>query len=158
MYEVINNRIFWIYLIITIFFIIIGIRFLIISNDNNVIIVTILWLMATILLMIMIIHTSTDEDISIIDNKCFDIDKRSWLFTNFLFIFLLIISSFWAGEFSNNDEDSIKTMAGILLLLGGLLMCLFIVNKFNNFIYHGIFWISISYILIWLVLTLYVTI
>lgn len=131
---------------ITVLFIIIGLKFLVVANNENIIIISILWLMSIILLMIMVIHSSIAYY------------KNSWIFTNALFLYLLIMSSFWAGEFNNNDDDSIKTISGILIILGGLLMCSLATNKFNNFFCTCIFWISVCYILIWFSLTLYVTI
>jgi hypothetical protein len=146
MHVIINNRIFWIYLIITIFFIIIGIRFLAVTNDNNIIIICILWFLSIVLLMIMVIDLSVKYV------------KSLWVFVNVLFIFLLIMTVFWTAEFSNSGEDYIKTILGIIILLGALLISILIVNKSSNYIYQGIFWINVCYILIWLSLTLYVTV
>lgn len=176
MYSIINDRIFWIYFIITLFFIILGMSSILISNDSYLIIISILWLLSNVALMILIYHASIrwgplDSQICVIDanSRCFDPDNRIWLFVNILFIALLIISLLWAGELGNKNGELLRSMSGILILLGGLLLCALIINKSSDclvtdghihsstaFIYDIPFWVSVTYLIIWYSLTLYV--
>lgn len=161
--NIIHDRIFWIYFIITLFFVIIGMGSIIASRDPYMLIIAILWLLANVSLMIIIYHASInwgpiDEKnglICVVDqnSKCFDPDNRIWLFVNVLFIVLLILSILWAGELSNVDAGPLRTMSGVLILLGGLLLYYVGLSRIR---YIVPFWISIAYLIIWFGLTLYV--
>lgn len=164
MYVVIHDRVFWIYFIVTFFFIIIGVGSILSSTDPNLILISILWLLSNVALMILTYHASikwgpvdpnNNSQICFVDNNsgCFDTGNRVWLFINLLFITLLIISTIWAGELRNQDGGPLKTTSGILILLGGLLLC-----RLNNHIYSIPFWVAIAYLIIWFGLTLYVII
>jgi hypothetical protein len=171
MYTIINDRIFWIYFIVTLFFIILGMGAILTSNDPYMIIISILWLLSNVALMILVYHASVrwgpsdpndiTTQICVVDanSRCFDPDNRVWLFVNILFIALLIVSLLWAGELGNKDAGPLRTMSGILILLGGLLFCgLASGREFMYNIYITPFWVSVGYLLIWFGLTLYVVI
>lgn len=169
MYTIIDDRIFWIYFIVTIFFIIIGVGLIVMSNDPYVISITMLWLVSNLMLMILVYYTSLrwspndiEEQICVIDanSQCFDINNRTWLYVNILFIILLIISTLWAGELGNTDGSPIRTMSGVLVLLGGIILCKLSINDLHKreFICSFPFWVAIGYLIIWLSLTLYVVI
>ena len=168
----IHDRIFWIYFIVTLFFVIIGLGSIITSNpviDNLYImlIIALLWLLGNVSLMIIVYHASitwspTDDNDSLIcvvdsNSQCFESNNRIWLFINILFISLLIISSLWAGELYNNDAGPLRTMSGILILLGGLILSVIVIDSRINS-YMNPFWISVIYLIIWFSLTLYVVI
>jgi hypothetical protein len=160
MYSIINDRIFWIYLIVTLFFLIIGVGSILMSNDPNFIILSVMWLLGNIALMIIVYHTSIkwgppDSQICFIDDNsgCFDSGNRVWLFVNFLFIALLIISILWAGELGNSG--SLNNMSGILILLGGLMLFQLLNHKSKTNYLNISFWICIFYLVIWFGLTLY---
>lgn len=166
MHIIMNDRIFWIYFIITLFFIIIGMVAILTSDDPYLIIISILWFLSNIALMILVYHASincgprnpiNNEQICVADinSRCFDENNRMWLFVNLLFIVLLIFSVLWAGELRNTDESPLRTISGILIILGGLILC-GLANNFTHYMY--IFWVTISYLLIWFGLTLYVVI
>jgi len=173
--DLIHDRIFWIYFIITLFFVIIGMSSIIISMNQYMLIISVFWLLANVMLMIIIYHLSikwgpTDPDnkdslICVIDSNsgCFDISNRIWLFINILFIILLILSILWAGELNNPDNGPLRTMSGVLILLGGLILFSLSTYKIeNNSIISKVprfpLWLSVGYLIIWFVLTLYVVI
>lgn len=169
MRTIINDRIFWIYFIVTLFFIIIGVGAILSSNDPNMIIISIIWLLSNVVLMILVYHasvrwgpvdpTNEDNQICFVDDNsgCFDASNRVWLFINILFIAMLIISTLWAGELGNVDGGPLRTMSGVLMILGGLLLCSLAGGRqFMNDIYVIPFWIAVGYLIIWFGLTLYV--
>lgn len=177
MYFIIHDRVFWIYFIVTFFFIIIGVGSILASNDPNVIIISILWLLSNVSLMIIVYHASikwgpidpeNNSQICFVDSNagCFDTGNRIWLFINVLFIALLILSILWAGELRNQDGGPLRTMSGILILLGGLILSALASGRLNTEyfdifsanIYNIPFWIAVSYLIIWFGLTLYVVI
>jgi hypothetical protein len=131
-------------------------------------ILSVLWLLSNVSLMILAYHasiswaprTSDEENIQICvidaDSGCFDPANRVWLFINVLFVILLVISVLWAAELENPDAGPIRTMSGIMILLGGLLLCKLINdNRFNYDVYITPLWVAILYLLIWLGLTIY---
>lgn len=144
MYTIITDRIFWIYFIVTIFFIIIGSGLIIASNDQNLITITLLWIVSNLILLIIIYHA----------HEYYYEHNTSWAFVNILFIALLIISTIWAGELGNNNASPLKIISGILILLGGLILYSLSNNCYD--IYTIPYWISIGYIIVWLGFTLYI--
>lgn len=171
MYDIIHDRVFWIYFIVTFFFIIIGIGSIITSNNDYMLIISILWLLSNVGLMILVYHASirwgpvdpnSDEpQICVVDSNsgCFDAGNRVWLFINILFLALLIISVLWAAELGNTDAGPLRTMSGVLILLGGLLLCsLSSGSGFMYEVYIAPFWIAVGYLLIWVGLSIYTTI
>lgn len=146
MYTIITDRIFWIYFIVTLFFIIIGSGLIIASNDINLIAITLLWIISNLALLIIIYYA----------HEYYYDANASWLFVNVLFITLLIISTIWAGELGNSNAGPLRTMSGLLVVLGGLILYAISNNYYDNYIIS--YWISIAYILIWLGFTLYICI
>lgn len=158
----IEDRIFWIYFIVTLFFLIVG-TFSLIQTSSAWVIV--LWFLSNIALMIIVYHTSawcapTDDSgdfVCVIDDgsRCFDSKNRVWLLINILFIILLVISVIWAGARENN-------VIGILMLFLGLILLILITKRidekykhqriFTNC--HVPFWMYVFYITIWTILTL----
>ena len=136
------------------------------SNDPYMIIISILWLLSNVALMIIVYHASVrwgpvdrnDVQLCVVDSDsgCFNENNRVWLFINVLFIVLLIIATLWAGELGNADAGPLRTVSGILILLGGLLLCALAGgNLFMYNIYIVPFWMSVGYLLIWFGLTVY---
>lgn len=145
MYNLFHDRTFWIYFIITLFFIIIGLASIISANVNPAI--AIFWLIANVALMILIYHASTQfsGDFTVY-----------YIFVNMLFLVLLIISIVWTGELKS-DTPLVRSGAGILSLLGGLIICkLATMAEYTSYIQP--IWIAIAYLLIWFGLTWYVTV
>lgn len=165
---IVHDRIFWIYFIVTLFFIIIGVGCILSSNNEYMIVIAILWLLSNVALMILVYHASinwapidpeSNMQICVADvnSGCFDANNRVWLLVNILFIFLLIIATLWAGELNNQDSGPLRTMSGILILLGGLVLCTLANGKsFTQNVYITPFWVAIVYLMIWFGLTLYV--
>jgi hypothetical protein len=103
--------------------------------------------------------TNPDDENSLVcvvdpNSHCFDANNRIWLFINILFIILLIISTLWAGELGNIDAGPLRAMSGILILLGGLVLCGLAYIRLYNYVTP--FWVSVIYLLIWVGLTLYI--
>ena len=153
------DRIFWIYFIITFFFVIIGMVSIFTSNDRYNIFISIVWLLSNVILMIITYHASMKWMSYAVDYECLNTDNRVWICVNLLFIVLLIISTLWAGELYNNDAALLRPISGILVLLGGLALCgLCSGRKFLYNEYVLSFWLAVAYIVIWFGLTLYVVI
>lgn len=167
--DVINDRAFWIYFIITLFFIIIGAGAILTSDDPHVIIIIIFWILANVALFVLIYHASInwgptgyDKQICVIDSDsgCFNPSNRVWLFVNILFVVLLILSILWAGELNNQNTSPLRTMSGVLILLGALVLCGLASTDDRTTlmyqVYSKSFWVAVAYIMIWFGLTLYV--
>ena len=131
---------------------------------------SIVWVLSNLALMIVVYHgseiwgptdpTGQNNMICVVDpnSGCFNAGNRVWLFINILFIALLIMSLLWAGELGNQDSGPLRTMSGVIILLGGLLLTGFIYSKIKAGTFYMIpFWVSVLYLLIWFGLTLYVT-
>lgn len=162
---IIYNRIFWIYFMVTLFFIIIGVGLILASTDPNRLVVAILWLLGNIALLILVYHSSInwgpDGQICVIDSNsgCFDADNRVWLFVNILFIVLLIFGVLWAAEFNNKDSGPLLTISGVIIILGGLLFAGLATGwQFLNNPHIIPFWVAVVFLIIWFALTLYVAI
>lgn len=141
MYDVINDRIFWIYVIIAFFFIIIGMGLIILSDDPNLISITILWLIGVLALTINSYYLYIEND------NCLK------FFIIVVFIILLIISVIWAGELWNSNSQLLLILC-TLILLGGVVLIGLRTNgdSINTITY----WSSIIFITIWLALTLHI--
>jgi len=169
MYTIIHDRIFWIYFIVTFFFIIIGVGSIIRSSDPYMLLISVLWILSNVALLILTYHaviqwaptTCNNDDIPIcvIDygSGCFEPNNRVWLFINLLFVILLVISTLWAAELGNSDSGPFRSLSGIMILFGGLLLCKLIGDRnFKYEVYITPFWVSVAYLIIWFGLTLYV--
>lgn len=148
MYTILTDRIFWIYFIIALFFIIIGIGLIISSTNINIIAISITYLV-TILILLLIVYYAYLLNSSNCNNYIL-------IFVNVIFIMLLVISTLWAGEINNLESGPLGSLCGVLIILGGVI--LFSLSSNNYDIYTFSYWISILYIVIWISLTLYVTI
>src|SRR5436190_807381 len=110
MYNIIDDRIFWIYVIITLFFIIIGIGLIVSSNDANLIAINILWLISMLALMINAYYIYNENE------------SYFKLFIIIIFISLLIISVLWTGELWNKNDNQLLLIFTMLILLGGFIL------------------------------------
>jgi len=142
MYNVIDDRIFWIYVIITLFFIIIGVGLIISSNDPNLISINILWLISMLALMINAYYIYNDNE------------NYFKIFIIIIFISLLIISVLWTGELWNKNDNQLLIIFSILILLGGFI--LFGLRTESNDINTISYWSSLIFVTIWLCLILYI--
>ncbi len=142
MYSIIDDRIFWIYVIITLFFIIIGIGLIVSSNDPNLISINILWLISMLALMISAYYIYNENE------------SYFKLFVIIIFIGLLVISVLWTGELWNKNNNQLLIIFTILILLGGFI--LFNLRIDPNDINTISYWSSLIFIIIWLCLILYI--
>jgi hypothetical protein len=142
MYNIIDDRIFWIYVIITLFFIIIGIGLIISSNDPNLIAINILWLVSMLALMINAYYIYNDNE------------NMFKIFIVIIFISLLIISVLWTGELWNKNDNQLLIIFSVLILLGGFI--LFSLRIKSDDINTVSYWTSLIFITIWLCLILYI--
>jgi len=163
---IIHDRIFWIYLIITLFFIIIGVTSLIVSNDPYILSIIILWILSNIALLITIYHASLNwypekllycKSDSQICETCFSGNKLIWILINVIFLVLLILAILCAGQFSDANPTILKSVSGIFILIGGLSLITIAshckISGFSCFIIP--FWSCVSYLIIWWGLTIY---
>lgn len=138
--DIIDDRIFWIYVIISLFFIIIGLGLIINSKNKDTIAISILWLIAVLALMLNAYYNYA------VNEGYFK------LFVIVLFISLLIVSVLWAGELWNKSNNQLLIIFSILSLLGGFILLNFNIDNFNSIN----FWTSLIYLVIWLCLILYI--
>jgi hypothetical protein len=142
MYDVLYDRIFWIYVIITVFFIIIGMGLIISSNDLNIISISILWLISILALMINVYHLYIEND------------NHVKIFVIIIFISLLIIAVIWAGELWNQNNNQLLIILCVLILLGGVI--LFNLRTKSDNINTVTFWTSLIFISVWIGLTIHI--
>lgn len=150
MYTIITDRIFWIYFIIALFFIIIGVGLIMSSTEPNIIAISIIYLISILALLIIVYYAHILNSNNEIDNNYINI------FINVIYLSLLIVSTLWAAELNNLDGGPLRTISGILILLGGLLLFSLTTNNYD--MYTISYWIALMYIIIWISLTLYVII
>lgn len=123
------TRIFWIYLIITLFFVIIGL-FSMLSSNLPITIITI-WFFSTIISM-MLIYRSPLSKIS----------------TSIFFIILIVLSTFWAIE---STTGVWRAMSSIIILMCAIYICALSLNDVVSY------WLCLIYCILWLILTFYST-
>lgn len=159
----IQDRIFWIYFIIALFFIIIGLTCLSYYKSPYVLILSALWLLSSIFFLVIIYHTSilwnpTDDNNLLIcfvdaDVGCLKSSNKFWLLINFFFIFILIFSVLWTSELYNPNPSFLKPFSGIIILISSLLLFSFSLPHLNkNSLFY---WSFLFYLVIWFWLTLY---
>jgi hypothetical protein len=176
MYEALQDRIFWIYFIITFFFIVIGVYYLSMIGEALIFIVGLLWIISNLCLLILIYYASVKwnwEDDTCSDQKCNTIEtflgnetgisKGIIFFIHVLFLTMLVVSNLWAFELQNNtntdNNNTLQSIYGILLILGGLLLTKLSLHKsFDMYAHISPFWVSIIYLVTWFGLTIYYSI
>ena len=141
MYNIVDDRIFWIYVIITLFFIIIGVGLIISSNDPNLIAINILWLISMLALMVSAYYIYNDND------------NYFKIFIIIIFISLLVISVLWTGELWNKNDNQLLIIFSVLILLGGFI--LFNLRTESDDINTVSYWSLLVFITIWLGLILF---
>ena len=78
------------------------------------------------------------------------------IFIDAIYLSLLVVSTLWAAELGNLDGGPLRTISGIFILLGGLLLFGLATNNYD--MYTLSYWVALAYIIIWVSLTLYVAI
>ena len=140
--SIIDDRIFWIYVIITLFFIIIGVGLIVSSNDINLIAINILWLISMLALMVSAYYIYSENE------------SYLKLFVIIIFISLLVISVLWTGELWNKNDNQLLIIFTMLILLGGFI--LFNLRSETYDVNTISYWSSLIFITIWLFLILYI--
>ena len=151
---VISDRVFWIYLIVALFFVIIGLSLIFNSGDPYSLVISILWLLSVIALLIIVYEQSHADTKCILDNNCLSGSSQIWIYINILFLLLLILGTVWASELGGTESGGTSSSSGILILLGGLLLTGLVRQKQ----YSVPFWVAVFYVLIWFILTFYAAI
>ena len=123
------TRAFWIYFIITLLFVIIGLESLI-SASIPIWTIT-FWVLSQVFLMIAISESYKTSQNAV------------WI--NSLFIIMLIVSYIWTYEV-DSKENNLDSITGIALLLVGLILCTRVK------IYTIPFWALVAYLLVWFVI------
>lgn len=154
----INDRLFWIYLIIAIFFIIIGISSLIMSEDKHVLLIILIWILSNIALLITIYHISLNWYPENKGCSCFKGNKYVFCLIYFIFVSLLILGILWASKFHDiNGGGNWRSLSGIFIIMGGLALLSLSshcnVSGFTGFIIP--FWSCVCFLVIWVGLTIY---
>lgn len=121
-------RVFWIYFIVTLFFLIIGLGSLFATSAPLWLILT--WTLATLLLMVATYFTYLEFN-------------QIWWLT-VLFVFMLVVSHMWTFEVTDRQTD---TLASLTLVLAGLVLTLNVTK------YPVAFWCLVGYLLFWFALT-----
>lgn len=161
------DRVFWIYFIITLFFVIIGISSILSSANAYLVFISLVWLITNVCLMVLVYITSINwwknensqvcppvTSITDPSSGCFKENNRIWLYINILFFLLLLASTIWASEINNTSDSLVKPICGILILLGGLLLA-----NLTNFYVDTIiqpFWLAVTYLLLWTGLNIFI--
>lgn len=123
-------RVFWIYFIVTLFFLIIGLGSLFATTASLWLIGT--WTLATLLLMVAAYFTYLEFN-------------QIWWLT-VLFVFMLIVSHMWTFEVTGRETD---TLASLTLVLAGLVLALNVTR------FPTAFWCLVGYLLFWFILTVH---
>jgi hypothetical protein len=127
MYNIREDRPFWIYFIVTFFAIIVALAVLIPAGSN--VIVIILWVLGAIFLLLMInniiSYHSPRIGICLVDSnvECLNPNYRMWLVLNIIFIVLLIFMLLWAAELNNPTAGTLRETSSIIIILGGVYLC-----------------------------------
>lgn len=117
--KAIKDRIFWIYLIIVLAFIVIGAASLATINKDYIMIIVILWIFSNIFLLLLVYQTVRQFN-------CCNSSNITWLLINGLFLIILVLSTIWTFEMANGSTS------GIFIILGGLLMYVIIQSTVTN--------------------------
>lgn len=155
MYSILNDRVFWIYTIITLFVAIIGLVML--ANINNYLL-TVIWLLSLLLLLIVIYHLSNhwcpNQSLCIIDpdSQCFRPARRMWLIINLTYVVTLILMIVWVGEMANISFNTVM-FAVLLAILALFLLCL----SYNSNMIVPIYF-STALFAIWIIIALYLVV
>lgn len=154
-YNILTDRVFWIYFIITLFFVIMGLYFIISLRGQYMIYVSIFWLSSLVILMVVIYHASINwgpDNVCVVDNDsgCFEKSNRLWLLINLLFLIMLVLAVLWTCEFNNAQS---QIFVSIFILLCGLLLSglFYRDTPYTTLPLIG----TIIYLVIWVILSMY---
>ena len=138
MQQVINDHIFWIYLVVILFFTIIGVYLILSQTLTRAVPILIIWLLINVSLLVMVY--------SAININWGRSPIRTCI--NVLFTILLILSLIFIDRL-NESDISIVSLAGVLTLLAGLVMIKMISVDCVSMV------AGVVYLILWLGLILY---
>lgn len=148
---IIYDRIFWIYFMVTIFFLIIGLNF-IISNatitNKQQIIISMFWAISIINIFIVVYYLTyfiagnTNDCINTNNISCLSAQNRSLCIINIVFIIILFLATIWTSDFK-------QPLLGVSILIAGLIICAY------SYPYPIVFWLALTFLLLWLTITVY---
>lgn len=158
-----SDRVFWIYFIICLFIIIVGLIFIVKYTNDYYAALAFFWTLSILLLNLLVYYAAwewspyIEKQICAFDteSKCFEPNNRKWLFVNLLFLIILVFSVLWAAELNNIENSPLCAVSGIIVLMAGLLLVKLSMGRAYK---AAGFWIGVLYLLIWLALTIYVVI
>ena len=139
---IIYDRIFWIYFIVMVFFLIIGLNFIITNTsltNSKAIIIGMFWAISIINIFIVIYfltHYITYQA------TCLESNNRSLLIINIIFILILILATIWTTDFK-------QPLLGVGVLIGSLIICAY------SYPFPFVFWLALTFLLLWLSITFY---
>lgn len=153
----VDDRIFWIYCLISLFFTILGVVYL--SQSGQYLILP--WILANgcllycaYVLSLAYAPFSNCSNIELYDEKgCIYKSSWMWIFVNLIYLAILVVSLLWCTEYSNEQAGLFRSTSTILVIIGGFALLALARNfekKYNYF--SPFFWLIIAFILIWLVL------
>lgn len=151
-----NDRSFWIYFIVTTFFIILGVQPLFQNLD---IYSVIFWVVANYLLMAMVYLVSVrlsprdNNDCAMCLIDC-EVDfhstrNRAWFWINIFYIILLVLSVIWAWSI----YDSRLFIGAIILIVISIMISICCQCRYEQLC--SSFYLSILYLLVWILLLFY---
>lgn len=134
-----QTRILSIYALISLFFTILGVVYLVSSVQ------IVFWILSNICLWLAI------------HDLCYHINNKTvWVLINLLYLAILIIGLVWCGEFNNSQNNTFRNIAPIIIVLGGLTMIgTFIKYNSDNSYGSPTFWFLVYFTLIWIVSAIY---
>lgn len=144
-YNVIEDRVFWIYALIIVTSTIIGISAIAGNTDSLISIIMVLWIFVNLILLFLIYLANNYS-------QCFSLLNR--ILINIVFAYMIVTSVLWASEFTYATGDTLISLAGILTIIGALLMLVLILPHSQ----YSELWLAITLIFIWVCMTIYVTI
>lgn len=144
-YNVIEDRVFWIYALIIVTSTIIGISAIAGNTDSLISIIMVLWIIVNLILLFLIYLANNFS-------RCFSLLNR--ILINLVFAYMIVTSVLWASEFTYATGDTLISLAGILTIIGALLMLVLILPHSQ----YSELWLAITLVFIWVCMTIYVTI
>lgn len=119
-------RRFWIYFIVSLFFIIMGLTLYTgdASEDVSVsITVVTLWIIAGLLLFISVFRLSERTGFySNDEERLITKPKVLWFIVNLMYVIYLALSTVWLTELNSNSSSWIRTIFGVIIILVGLVL------------------------------------
>lgn len=153
----VQDRVFWVYCLVSLFFTILGIVFLSYNNKGTYLIFP--WTVGNICLLYCVYMLSLSYipfqicTARVLDNPCLIKSSWKWISVNVIYLAILIISLLWCVDYGNPQAGIFRSISVVLVLIGGLALLAFYrdVEKYYNYV-SPFFWTLVGFLLVWLVL------